>query len=131
MREAKKYISAHDRMTVTVPEGEVDGLRVRRWQQPTVAALTVLLQSYDRDPERDMHGYRIMKDTRYGASTIYPMLNRLADGGWLLDRRERRNVKGRIGDFDIVYYRINPDCADTIRRELARRASEEETSRDG
>jgi PadR family transcriptional regulator, regulatory protein PadR len=54
-----------------------------------------LLFALARDPEAWRHGYELSLETELKAGTLYPLLARLADRGWLDARWETVGPPGR------------------------------------
>jgi PadR family transcriptional regulator, regulatory protein PadR len=60
-----------------------------RVTNPLLDVLEVLLQAFDnRD---DLHGWAIMKATKRSGPTVYGVLDRLEDAGWISGRWEDEN----------------------------------------
>lgn len=53
--------------------------------------LTVMLQH----PQRWVYGYDLMRQADIASGTLYPLLSRLADEGWLETRWEESPLPGR------------------------------------
>jgi PadR family transcriptional regulator, regulatory protein PadR len=60
-----------------------------RVTNPLLDVLEVLLQAFDsRD---DVHGWAVMKATKRSGPTVYGVLDRLEDAGWISGRWEDEN----------------------------------------
>ncbi|WP_328375852.1 PadR family transcriptional regulator [Micromonospora zamorensis] len=57
---------------------------LKRVTQPTLDVLTVLLSA-----EEDLHGFGVAKQTGRAPGTVYPILRKLEDGGYLEGRWEQ------------------------------------------
>jgi DNA-binding PadR family transcriptional regulator len=62
-----------------------------RLSRQTVAVVAELLA----EPAAWRYGYDLMRTTGLAAGTLYPLLTRLADHGWLERRWEERGESGR------------------------------------
>lgn len=70
----------------------------------TGPACTVVRHLLD-DPDADFYGYQLMKATGYDSGTLYDVLKRLVDVGWLTaderpqttERRQRRHYRWTPG----------------------------------
>lgn len=65
--------------------------RTRRPSAQTRAVVELLLA----DPERWSHGYDLSKEAGIASGTLYPMLLRLADRGYLESKWEEAPIPGR------------------------------------
>jgi DNA-binding MarR family transcriptional regulator len=63
-----------------------------RLTKPTIAVLEVLLASTDDDPA---WGLRLCRDADLGSGTVYPILDRLQERGWVTSWTEREPHPGR------------------------------------
>jgi DNA-binding PadR family transcriptional regulator len=63
-----------------------------RLTKPTIAVLEVLLASTDDSPA---WGLSICRDADLGSGTVYPILDRLEDRGWVSSRTESEPHPGR------------------------------------
>jgi PadR family transcriptional regulator PadR len=63
-----------------------------RVTNPLLDVLEVLLQVYD-SRVGDLHGWAIMKATKRSGPTVYGVLDRLEDIGWISGRWEDENPK--------------------------------------
>jgi PadR family transcriptional regulator, regulatory protein PadR len=61
-----------------------------RVTNPLLDVLEVLLQAFD-SREDDLHGWAIMKATKRSGPTVYGVLDRLEDVGWISGRWEEEN----------------------------------------
>ena len=58
-----------------------------RVRNPLFDVLEVLLQAFDSRAD-DLHGWAIMKATKRSGPTVYGVLDRLEDTGWIFDHWE-------------------------------------------
>lgn len=81
---------------------------------PTARVLAALLA----DPEVDRYGLDLMHATGLASGTLYPLLHRLMEAGWLITRWEEVDptVQGRPARR---YYRLTPQGATQARQALA------------
>lgn len=61
-----------------------------RVTKPLLDVLEVLLQAFD-DRADDLHGWAIMRATKRSGPTVYGVLDRLEDTGWISGRWEDDN----------------------------------------
>ena len=61
-----------------------------RVTNPMLDVLEVLLQAFDSRAD-DLHGWAIMKATKRSGPTVYGVLDRLEDIGWISGRWEDEN----------------------------------------
>jgi PadR family transcriptional regulator, regulatory protein PadR len=81
---------------------------------PVAKVLAALLA----DPGADHYGLALMKATGLTSGTLYPILVRLADAGWL--RAAWEDVDPVVAGRPVRrYYRLTPDGAASARTELA------------
>ena len=85
-----------------------------RMTVPTARVLAVLLD----DPDADRYGLDLMQATGLASGTLYPLLHRLVEAGWLTTRWEEldpatQNRPARR------YYRLTPEGATQARQALA------------
>jgi PadR family transcriptional regulator, regulatory protein PadR len=74
---------------------------------PTLDVLSVLLMAREEDIQ--LHGWLIMKETKRSGSTVYGVLDRLEDLGWIAGYWEERNTE-RIKPRR-RFYRLTPTGA--------------------
>lgn len=82
------------------------------------AAVAKVLAAFLADADADRYGLELMRATGHASGTLYPILARLTDAGW---------VESHWEDIDPVaagrpsrrYYRLTPDGAVAAHRELA------------
>ncbi|GAA2067524.1 PadR family transcriptional regulator [Streptomyces albiaxialis] len=63
-----------------------------RLTRPTLEVLKVLLAATEDDPA---WGLKICEEADLGSGTVYPILDRLAEHGWVTSRRETEPHPGR------------------------------------
>ncbi|MBG0564900.1 PadR family transcriptional regulator [Actinoplanes aureus] len=63
-----------------------------RLTQPTLAVLDVLTHASDEDP---VYGLRVCDEADLGPGTVYPILERLAEIGWIESWQEAEQPSGR------------------------------------
>lgn len=63
-----------------------------RLTKPTIAVLEVLLQA---TPDNPAWGFSICHDADLGSGTVYPILDRLAERGWITSHTETGPHPGR------------------------------------
>lgn len=93
---------------------------MRRTPRYSPAAHAVL-ERFVAVPSRWFHGYTLMQELELASGTLYPVLMRLAEGGWLETSWE---TPGRTGRPARHRYRLAPraaaDARDLLRRWSAR-----------
>jgi PadR family transcriptional regulator PadR len=71
--------------------GKISGMEGPiRVTNPMLDVLEVLLQAFDSRAD-DLHGWAIMKATKRSGPTVYGVLDRLEDTGWISGRWEDEN----------------------------------------
>ncbi len=87
---------------------------------PLLDVLEVLLQAFDNHD--DMHGWAIMKATKRSGPTVYGVLDRLEDAGWISGRWEDENPEP--GKPRRRFYSITPTGVIGAREILGERRPE-------
>jgi len=90
--------------------------RLPRLSRQSVLLLDELL----RNPSAQRYGYDLMKSTELSAGTLYPLLARLNDLGWLATSWEQESPAGRPPRH---LYRLTADGARGAREALDRAAA--------
>jgi PadR family transcriptional regulator PadR len=81
---------------------------------PTARVLAALLA----DPEADRYGLDLMQATALASGTLYPILRRLVEAGWLTTRWEEVDPTAQ-GRPARRYYRLTPEGVAQARHALA------------
>jgi DNA-binding PadR family transcriptional regulator len=81
---------------------------------PTARLLAALLA----DPQADRYGLDLMQSTGLASGTLYPLLHRLMEAGWLTTRWEEFDPAAQ-GRPARRYYRLTPEGATQARQALA------------
>lgn len=81
---------------------------------PTARVLAALLA----EPEADRYGLDLMQDTGLASGTLYPILRRLMEAGWLSTRWEEVDPAEQ-GRPARRYYRLTPEGVTQARQALA------------
>lgn len=84
---------------------------------PTRLVLETLLAA----PHSELHGYELLKRTQLLSGTLYPLLVRLEQAGWVTSRWEEREEPG--GRPRRRFYRLSADGAAEARDALRARPS--------
>lgn len=71
---------------------------------PLLDVLEVLLQAFGDGAE--VHGWSIMKETKRLGPTVYAVIDRLEDAGWIVGRWEDEDSEP--GEPRCRYYRLTP-----------------------
>jgi len=87
-----------------------------RVTRPLLEVLEVLLQALDSNAD-DLHGWAIMKATKRSGPTVYGVLDRLEDLGWIEGRWEDSNPEPSKPRRR--FYRVTP-TGEVCARELLR-----------
>lgn len=66
----------------------------------------VVLAEFMKNPAEERYGRQIQLATGVLPGTLYPLLRRMADHGWLTERWERRTLASREARPPRRYYRI-------------------------
>ncbi len=83
----------------------------------TTTVATVVAALLER-PDADHYGLALMRGTGLASGTLYPVLARLREAGWIEARWEEIDPVA-AGRPARRYYRLTPDGAVLARRELA------------
>jgi PadR family transcriptional regulator PadR len=84
----------------------------------THSTLTVL-RALMAAPDREMYGLEIMRGLSMGSGTVYPLLDRAADAGWVTDRYETIDPQAK-GRPPRRYYRITAAGIQAARAAIGR-----------
>ena len=90
---------------------------MQRLTRPTARALAIFLEA----PRRWRHGYDLMKEAGLSSGTLYPLLARLTDDGWLESYWEESPLPGKPPR---QLYRLSPTGRTEARRALLGARSE-------
>lgn len=88
-------------------------------------AVQLVLRALLTMPDREMYGLEIIRGAGLASGTVYPILGRLADAGWLTQRDENDDEyldAKRAGRPRRSYYQITPKGTAAAREALARTA---------
>jgi PadR family transcriptional regulator PadR len=82
------------------------------------AAVSKVLAAFLEDPEADRYGLELMRASGHPSGTLYPILLRLQNAGWVVAHWEDLDpvVAGRPARR---YYRLTPDGRVSARTEIA------------
>ncbi|MGW3650013.1 PadR family transcriptional regulator [Streptomyces sp. NPDC000878] len=67
---------------------------ISRVTDPLLDVLEVFLGAL-RDGPRDLHGWAIMKETKRSGPTVYGVLDRLEEAGWVTSRWEEQPAENK------------------------------------
>jgi len=79
---------------------------------PLLKVLNAMLEA----PDQDLHGFKIIKLTGLKSGTLYPLLARLENAGWVESDWEKQVEPGRPRRR---YYRLTGLGVEAARRELS------------
>ncbi|MGA8116205.1 MAG: PadR family transcriptional regulator [Actinocatenispora sp.] len=82
------------------------------------AAVAKVLAAFLGSPDEDRYGLELMRTTGHPSGTLYPILTRLQDAGWVTARWEDTDPS-QEGRPARRYYRLTPDGLAAGRTELA------------
>lgn len=85
-----------------------------RMTVPVVRVLAALVA----DPTGDHYGMELMQSSNLPSGTLYPILARLTEGGWLEKRWEEVDPAA-AGRPARAYYRLTPEALPVARQRLA------------
>ena len=88
-----------------------------RITDPLLDVLEIFLQALAE--QRDLHGWAILKATKRAGPTVYGVLDRLEDAGWVTGRWEDQHPKTNTPRRRL--YRLTPTGAAAARELLAAR----------
>lgn len=91
----------------------------QRWTRATEDLARWVIEQYTRDPDAEFFGLEAAKATGYGPGTVYPVIRRMEDAGWLLSREEESDGPRSVARPARIYYRINPATLPAVRQRLA------------
>jgi DNA-binding PadR family transcriptional regulator len=77
-----------------------------------------VLAAFVADPDGDRYGLELLRTTGLASGTLYPILARLSDAGWL-DKRWEEVDAAAAGRPARAYYRIAPQALSPARQHLA------------
>src|SRR5580765_1489401 len=66
----------------------------RRVPERITRQLLAVLEAFMDDPSRDLYGLEIMELAHISSGTLYPILHRLVDDGWILRACEAPSGRG-------------------------------------
>ena len=85
------------------------------------AHVLAVLRALAAVPGREMYGLEIIRASALPAGTVYPLLGRTENAGWVAARDEDISPQAE-GHFRDRYYRITPAGAEAVREAMARDA---------
>src|SRR5262245_44393398 len=80
----------------------------------------LVLRTLIQDPTRDCYGLEVAAEVGLPAGTVYPILARLEEAGWVSSIWEEPGVHVTEGRPRRRFYRIDPAGAQAAREALAR-----------
>lgn len=86
-------------------------------------AVQLVLRALLATPGREMYGLEILRSAGLPSGTVYPILGRLADAGWLTQRDEHIDTR-KAGRPRRSYYQITPKGAEAARTAMIRTAEQ-------
>lgn len=81
-------------------------------------AVAQLLREFLADPAEPRYGYELIQLTGFPSGKLYPLLARLHRAGLLIREWEEMDAH-QAGRPARCTYRLNPDAAESVHRELA------------
>lgn len=87
---------------------------------PLLDVLEIFLQAVGDDAE--LHGWAILKETKRSGPTVYGVLDRLEDAGWVVGRWETQHPQANKPRRRL--YRLTPDGISAARTLIADRRPE-------
>lgn len=90
---------------------------IQRVTAPTVEVLRLLLQAHEQGAE--VHGWSIARQTGRPSPTVYKILERLAEAGWIIEEWEIQPPD--VGTPRRCFVRLNERGADAARAVLGSR----------
>lgn len=79
----------------------------------------LVLHALLAEPGREMYGFEVIRGTGLASGTIYPILARLEEAGWLEGERETINPQAE-GRPPRKYYRLTSEGTSEARKAVAR-----------
>ena len=92
---------------------------VTRWTRAAEDAARYVIARHAADPTYEFYGLELAQAIEYGPGTIYPVLRRMEDAGWLLSREETSTEPRTKARPPRIYYRVNPETLPAVRQRLA------------
>lgn len=83
------------------------------------ATVGAVLAVFLSEPETQRYGLELMRATGYPSGTLYPVLARLQDAGWVETQWEDAALAQSTGRPARRYYRLTPDGVVAARRAVA------------
>lgn len=83
------------------------------------AAVGMVLAAFLAEPDAEHYGLQLMRATGQPSGTLYPVLARLQDAGWVEAEWEDAATAQASGRPPRRYYRLTADGTVAARRELA------------
>ncbi|GAA4215735.1 PadR family transcriptional regulator [Actinocatenispora rupis] len=83
------------------------------------AAVATVLAAFLAEPDTARYGLELMRATGHPSGTLYPVLARLQDAGWVDAEWEEATAAQSTGRPPRRYYRLTADGVVAARRELA------------
>lgn len=83
--------------------------------------MATVLRVFLTDVDRAWYGFELMQETSIASGSIYPLLQRLVEAGWLMREPEDVNPK-EAGRPTRYYYRLVGGAAGVVRARLAEMA---------
>jgi DNA-binding PadR family transcriptional regulator len=80
------------------------------------ATVGAVLAVFLSEPDTQRYGLELMRATGYPSGTLYPVLTRLQDAGWVVTEWEDAEIARATGRPPRRYYRLTPDGAVAARR---------------
>lgn len=95
--------------------------------------LLKVLEALLVDPQREWYGLELMDATKLSSGTLYPILHRLVQDGWLARQGGQQSDKGGPGRRLYVLTGVGEQAATRIvaERSMPRRRTHRATSRPG
>ncbi|MGW7819695.1 PadR family transcriptional regulator [Streptomyces puniciscabiei] len=90
-----------------------------RWTRVAEDATRYVIERHMAEPNYEFYGLELAKALGCGAGTIYPVVRRMEEAGWLLSRTEEPDEPRGTARPPRIYYRINPDNLPAVRQRLA------------
>ncbi|GAA5187267.1 hypothetical protein GCM10023322_35270 [Rugosimonospora acidiphila] len=84
------------------------------------AVVATVLAVFLAEPDASRYGLELMRATGHASGTLYPVLTRLQDAGWLEAEWEDAAVAQATGRPPRRYYRLTPEGVVAGRRELTK-----------
>ncbi|MFD0123627.1 PadR family transcriptional regulator [Streptomyces virginiae] len=91
----------------------------KRWTRVAIDVTQFVTKRYIQDSGYEFYGLELSQELHYSPGTIYPVLRRMEDAGWLLSREEPADDIRTVGRPARTYFRVDPKNFTAMRQRTA------------